>query len=380
MTKKQKNMKLRISLLLIICAICAISFIWQNQLETALNNFINPPISTDVDSCELKVHFIYVGQGDSILIELPDDKIMLIDSGPGDGEKLLVDYLNFVFQTREDRVIDYFLITHQDEDHVGGADKVFDNFDVENFYRPNVYTQKEAEDLNITNSKNICKTGVFGTMITKMEEEGCLTVNVVEGGSKMLLDESCGYEIEFITPLKESYSNANDYSPMTILTYKDRKFLFTGDAETAVESELIAVDKVNDIDVDVLKVGHHGSNSSSGKDFLKAISPEYAVICVGIDNTYKHPTESTLENLKAEVGESNIYRTDIDGNIIVGVDKDEETHGKASIKIATNGELHQIVNIKWWYVVVIVIGASFVILILPAKKQKQIAKKIKAKK
>ena len=378
--KKQKNMKLRICIWLLICVVCAISFIWQQPLSTALNNLINPPISSDVQSCELKVHYISVGQGDSILLELPDDKIMLIDAGPGSGEDTLIKYLNSVFVTRPDRVIDYFLVTHQDEDHIGGADKVFDNFEVEKFYRPKVYTPEEAADLGVKDKDNICDTKVFETMIEKMAKENCKNVVEVEGGKQMpYLADNCGYNIKFLSPIDESYADPNDYSPIMILTYEQRKFMFTGDAEEFVEDQVVARYSKSDLDIDVLKVGHHGSNTSSSEEFLDAVDPQYAVICVGKDNKYNHPTESTISKLTAKVGENNIYRTDNDGNVIIGIDKDETTMGKASIKIATNGEVRLVVKIEWWYVVVIVVGVSFVVLILPAKSQKKLAKKLKNK-
>ena len=105
--RSAKNWAIRICAFLIIVAILGVSFIWQAQLEQKINELINPTISSDVESCELRVHFIDVGQGDSIAIELPDDKIMLVDAGPGSSEDALINYLNnAIFSKRQDRVID----------------------------------------------------------------------------------------------------------------------------------------------------------------------------------------------------------------------------------------------------------------------------------
>ena len=161
--RSAKNWAIRICLFLVIVAILGVSFIWQKPLEEKINQLINPAISSDVESCELRVHFIDVGQGDSIAIELPDDKIMLVDAGPGSAEDALINYLNnAIFSKRQDRVIDYFMVTHQDEDHIGGADKVFDNFEVQNFYRPKVYTFQEETEMGVDlPNDSTCDTKVF---------------------------------------------------------------------------------------------------------------------------------------------------------------------------------------------------------------------------
>lgn len=380
--RSAKNWTIRICVFLLIAAILGVSFIWQTQLEEKINNLINSTISSDVESCELRVHFIDVGQGDSIAIELPDDKIMLVDAGPGSSENALINYLeNAIFAKRQDRVIDYFMITHQDEDHTGGADKVFDNFEVQNFYRPKVYTSQEETNLGLNLSDDsICDTKVYRTMIEKLEAENCDNVvfhdirdNIAE------FDANCGYTIEFLSPLDDVYEDPNDYSPIIILTYMNTKIMLTGDAEEFVEKQVLDLYSKSELDIDVLKLGHHGSSTSTSQDFLDAVNPTYAVICVGKDNKYNHPNEPVLNRVISKIGEHNIYRTDTDGNVVFGVDKDQLTNNKGTIKIATVGEVHTAVYVHWWYIVIVIGGVSFVILILTKKQQKQVERQLKKK-
>lgn len=375
MAKQKKNYKIRITIFLILsCIICA-TFFFNNQLETWLNNIIYPEIDNNVEDCELKVHFIDVGQGDSILIELPDDKIMLVDAGPGSGEEKLTAYLSNFFSTQPDLNIDYFIITHQDEDHIGGADKVFDNYNVLSFYRPNVYTPEEILNSNLT-GVNSCETNVFKTTINKMYAEGCNWFVNEENPNLLALQSGCGYTIEFLGPIDQKYTKPNNYSPIMIITYQNRKIMLTGDAEELVEDQVI--DKYGSyLQCDVLKLGHHGSSSSTTQDFLDAVNPTYAVICVGEGNDYNHPNETVLARVNNKIGSHNVYRTDTFGNIIFGIDKDSITSGKAEIKISYHKGTVVKVYIKWWYVVVLIEGILFVVIILPKAKQKKVIKQLK---
>ena len=345
MAKEKTNnkwFKVKVVIFIVIASLCAVSFIWQNQLEKWINYVYNPEISSDVLACELRMHFIDIGQGDSIAIELPDNKIMVIDAGPGKSEQTLVNYLNnAIFANRENKVIDYFIVTHQDEDHIGGADKIFDNFEIKNFYRPNVYNSYEIErDGLIIPAKNICNTQVFNTMIEKMEAENCENIVVNSVYEDMpYLDANCGYDIEFLSPIDQTYSDANNYSPIIILTYQNRKIMLTGDAETKVENQVLNAYSASELKVDVLKLGHHGSSTSTSENFLNAVNPTYAVICVGEGNKYNHPTESVLERVTNKLGSHNVYRTDINSNIIFGIDADEISNGKGTIKISVNGQI-----------------------------------------
>ena len=371
-TKTKSNYTFKIIIFLLISALLCSTFLFNDKLENWLNNLINPKISSEVDDCELKVHFIDVGQGDSILIELPDDKVMLVDSGTGKSEQNLVDYLTSFYSSRSDLDLDYFIITHQDEDHTGNADVVFDMLNVLNFYRPNVYTPQEIEDYGYSDC-GVCDTGCYEDMIEKMYlEPNCdVTVNVsdVDIENSLALPSDCDYNVRFLSPNESTYSDPNNYSPIMILEYMGRKIMLTGDAEKDVEEEVLDLYSYDVLSCDVLKLGHHGSSTSTSQDFLNAINPTYAVISVGEGNSYGHPDETILNRVKAYVG-NQIYRTDINGNIIFGIDKDSVTNGKAEIKISTNKGVIITTHIEWWCVVVAVEGLVFVIIFVPKGKYK----------
>ena len=371
--KQKRNIKLRLIIFFILSLLVCSTFFFNDTLENWLNNKINPPISEDVENCELKVHFIDVGQGDSILVEFPDDKIMLVDAGPGSNEDDLLSYLNSVFETRNDREIDYFIATHQDEDHVGGADVVFDNFDINVFYRPKVYTDEEMESLGYETSQvNTCNTKCFTTMIEKAYQENCDIFDTQIDINPLFLSEDCSYDVQFLSPSQSKYQDANNYSPIIRIEYLSRVFMLTGDAETDIEDEVL--DNYKDtpqfLKCDVLKLGHHGSRTSTSKEFLEALSPTYAVISVGVGNSYNHPNDEVVARVASYIGEQNIFRTDEMGNIVFGIDADNINLGKGAIQIATlKGAVFNI-HIEWWCVVLGIECILFAVIILPKKKEK----------
>lgn len=244
----------------------------------------------NIYSNNLIIHYIDVGQGDSIFIELPNHKSILIDAGEASSSEKIINYIKDLDYTK----IDYVVSTHPHADHIGGLAKVIDTFDIGNIYMPKVVaTSKTYENLLTTiSNKNLkIKTGKAGVEIIKEDE----------------------LEAVIVAPNKEKYPSYNNYSIVVKLIYGNTSYLFTGDAEEISENEI-----KNNIDVDVLKVGHHGSNTSSSIEFLKRVTPEYAIISVGENNKYNHPSESTIENLKKYT--NNIYRTDLNGTIILTSD------------------------------------------------------------
>ena len=371
--KQKRNIKLRLAIFLMLSLLVCTTFFFNDTLEVWVNELVNPPISEDIENCELKVHFIDVGQGDSILIELPDDKIMLVDSGPGSNEDDLLKYLNQVFAVRADRDIDYFIVTHQDEDHVGGADVVFDNFNILTFYRPNVYTDAEIKSYGYSlDDDNICNNDCYTTMIGKAYDEGCEMFVSEQAVNPLFLDDDCSYDVQFLSPTKNTYSEANNYSPMILIEYKYRKILLTGDAEKEVEDEVIEDygNILGFLNCDVLKLGHHGSETSTSQEFLNAVHPSYAVISVGTDNTFGHPDEEVYNRVASMIGEQNIFRTDEMGNVVFGIDADNLVMGKGTIQITTlKGTIFN-VHIEWWCVVLSLECILFTIIIAPKKKSK----------
>jgi len=240
----------------------------------------------------LAAHFLDVGQGDACLVVCPDETVLLIDAGPSSAANVVVGYLRDLDIER----IDHLVFTHPHADHIGSGAAVLEAFDVSNVYMPRTgHTSQTYENL-----------------LLAIKDEG-LTVTEAKAGK--VLFEKQNLKAEFIGPVK-AYDDLNDWSAVIALTYGDRVFVFTGDAEAAAEADMLAAQLVPD--GDCLKVGHHGSSTSSTKAFLQAISPEVAVICVGADNRYGHPTAETLARLEAVGAE--VYRTDQHGTVVVSTD------------------------------------------------------------
>jgi competence protein ComEC len=240
----------------------------------------------------MKVHFIDVGQGDSILIQVNGIN-MLIDAGPAENSEDLISYL----KKQKIRKLHYIVATHPHEDHIGGMSAVIRKFDVGEFYAPKI----------------IAETRYFEDMTVSLKEKG-LMITPARKGTFLYLGQKT--ECEMLSPCSESYDNLNNYSSVILIIYGSSSFLFTGDAEELAETEIIGTGA--DIDCDVLKAGHHGSSTSSSKQLLEATTPDTAVISAGRRNDYGHPSKTVLSAL--EKIDAQIYRTDIDGTIILESD------------------------------------------------------------
>jgi len=234
----------------------------------------------------LKVHFIDVGQGDSILIQQGNES-MLVDAGPNASSTAVEKYIASLGITN----LAYVVGTHPHEDHIGGLDYVINSFSIGKIYMP----------------RAAASTKTFEDVLTAISRKG-LKVTAPAAGESFKLGDAA---VEILAPNSSSYDSLNNYSIVLKVTYGSTSFLLAGDAQSLSESEMIS--KGFDLKADVLKVGHHGSTSSTTKSFLNKVDPKYAVISVGADNTYGHPAQKTLEKLESKG--VTVYRTDKSGTI-----------------------------------------------------------------
>lgn len=242
----------------------------------------------------LSIHTIDVGQGDSILIQTPSSKNILIDGGDDNSHHIISSYL----KKQNVENIDYIIATHFDSDHIGGLDNIIDKFNVSNIYAPNY----ESDTVSYQNLINSC--------LNKNLNLQCLS-----SGDFINIEDNINLAVLAPSYIQEE-NNLN--SIVFRLDYKNKSFLFTGDAEANNELNIINSYELNDIDF--LKVGHHGSSSSTTSEFVEEVSPDIAVISCGYKNQYGHPHKSTLDTLE----KNNVltYRTDILGNIVFYSDGD----------------------------------------------------------
>ncbi|KAB3530727.1 ComEC/Rec2 family competence protein [Alkaliphilus serpentinus] len=249
---------------------------------------ISPNVQTISNDRFLKVHVLDVGQGDSILITTPENKAVLIDGGQPQYGPYIVDYL-------EDQgvdTIDILIATHPHADHIGGLKDVIEALEIKEMIMPKVsHTSKTFEELLLTiESKN-------------------LLITPAKGGLTYQLDPDISLSI--LAPLRDGNS-LNNWSVVARLVYDNKAFLFTGDAEIEVEEDLLATYEEVNLKSHLLKVGHHGSKTSTSKEFLDAVEPDIAVISLGKNNTYGFPHTETLEKLQ----NFHIYRTDHHGTVV----------------------------------------------------------------
>lgn len=242
-------------------------------------------------SNKLIVNYIDVGQGDSELIEC-NGEYMLVDAGEKDKGTVVVNYL----KSRGVEKLDYVVATHPHSDHIGGMAEVLNAFPVSNIIMPKV---------NNT-------TATYTNMLKVIQQKGIKAIEPKIGDSYKLGNST----FTIVGPKKYDTKNMNNDSVAFRLVYGNNSFLFCGDAEKEEESDIIASGQT--LKSDVYKVSHHGSTTSSSTAFLNKVQPKYAIIEVGEGNSYGHPKEKTLEAL-SKIG-ATIYRTDLNGNIVISSD------------------------------------------------------------
>lgn len=238
----------------------------------------------------LRVDFLNVGQADCALLST-NGHYMVIDGGNNGDADTILSYLEGQGVEKLDAVVG----THPHEDHIGSLDAIINHFDVDAVYMPKImHTSKTFEDV-----------------LDAVANKG-LKIKSPSPGDTIDFN---GLEIEVLGPQRE-YKDFNNNSIVLKVNAGETAFLFTGDAEETAEKDILQAGC--DLQADVLKVGHHGSSTSSSQAFLQAVKPKYAVISVGVGNSYHHPEEEALQRLQSIGAE--IYRTDLQGNIVCTTD------------------------------------------------------------
>ena len=291
-----KNKKL--IYLVIILVISVVSAVFGLDNYDKLFNGDHPYESAETAETQpdqLEVHYIDVGQGDSSLI-ICGGEAMLIDAGENGNE---LDVLTCLRLNGIEK-LDYIIASHQHTDHIGGLPEVLDEIGADNIIMPRL--TKEQTPTNST----------YTAFLKSVQNSGAKVIASKVGATYTL--GSATFEI--LGPVTNEVEDINSMSVVVKLTYGENTFLFTGDAEKDEERSIIATGA--DLDCDVLKVGHHGSGTSSCTDWLDAVTPEICVIQVGDDNDYGHPHENIVERLMKYADE--IYRTDLCGDIVITSD------------------------------------------------------------
>ena len=255
---------------------------------------VEPSDNTEPKS-SFEVHFIDVGQGDCSLV-VCDGQTLLIDAGENGHETDVINYIRSLGIEK----LDYIIATHPHSDHIGGMAEVIEEFGMNNIIMPRL-----TEKLTPT-------TKTYTKMLNAIQSSGAKVISAQVGSTYTL----GGASFEILGPVTDDAEDLNSMSVVVKMTHGENTFMFTGDAETDEEKEIIETGA--NLDADVLKMGHHGSNTSSHKDFLAEVTPEICVILCGKDNDYGHPHKEPLERVKNYTND--IYRTDICGSIVVSSD------------------------------------------------------------
>ena len=285
---KRKYRKIKgfvVTLVVIIAAILGL-FFGKDALEK------QKPVVEPVSGNEVQFHFIDVGQGDAALIRTAAGDI-LIDASTNSAEDQLKAYLDNLGITD----IEYAVFTHPDEDHIGGADMILENYNVKRVILPDVAKT----------------TAPYKKMMTAIENEKCEVIMATPDKIFKVGELKC----TILAPGGTNYDSYNDYSVVVRVDYGETSVLFTGDAEKTSEKEMLeryGAAAGGMLDCDLIKVGHHGSASSSTQAFLKAVTPEYGVISVGEGNDYGHPVPEILARYEAM--NVKLHRTDLEGSIV----------------------------------------------------------------
>lgn len=286
-SKSRKSQKNHIVEIIIVLILAFISGYYFNDAGGFTGEFGSLSDIEDLGDGKAYFHFIDVGQGDSTLITSGDQSV-IIDTGSASEADYVSEYINSYVKE-----VEYMILTHPHEDHMGCAAEVLRNVEVKNVIMPDASTDSKY----------------FSRFLDAVEEKGVNVIQAVPGDVYTVGEMT----LTILAPLEDSYDNPNNYSVVTRVDVGETSVLFTGDAETEVEKALLAR-YTTELDCDLYQAGHHGSTTSNTKDFIAAVSPAAAVISCGRDNSYGHPHAEVLTAF-SDFGVE-VFRTDQLGNIV----------------------------------------------------------------
>jgi len=408
----------RVIVFSIIMVLALISLPFSNSIEaiyTTKANASSIVASTNevINNSGLQVHFVDVGQGDCIMINLPDGKNMIIDSGDNNStiSSHMIAYAN-EYIVKDNEVVDYLVLTHAHADHVGNMDDIIEEFQVNNIYRAPEFYQKYSttnqSEITLNNEEenfastsgvtlkenyNIVSTNVMRDfLIDAYDEPNCNMYifndnngNPIITGSAEGKDYAFTFytidENEYYSPTNTNLKNPNNYSILIVLEYDGLKFAFTGDGEQYIEQQLIDKYGENLPNVDFMQMAHHGSKTASSQDYVTILDPEYAFVSVAEVNTYGLPDEEPIEVLNnIGVEQTCIFMTKDYGDIIIGMGYSSSSNGDAILNSNMAIALSKgsnIVSIKWWEIAGSFVLVSAIIIFLTPTAKKKVLKTIK---
>lgn len=404
---KKGHWKARIFAMILITAALGVSLLFEAEINRALGFVREEQTPTVTESIDLDVHFVDVGQGDACILELPDDRVMLIDAGERDSEDKLIQYIDENIRRDGEKLdgFDIVMLTHSDSDHCGEMADVLEQYPAEVFYRPNVAATRDGYT-----DPGIAAGDLYGSYESKdtMQYRDAIEAGYATAGTTYATDatddeqnvirpegisegEPGYYTLTLYTPTVDSYSDANNYSPIMILEYEGKRFALSGDAEKEAEAEFVALAKEREgkfsvfddsFYVDVIKLGHHGSDTSTSADYLEVITTPsacpsiFAIASCGSKSEYGHPSDKTIETLKkAGFVEEHILTTFTAGSIVATVSLD----GNGMYALTVGGVVApapEAFQWRWLYVAGILFAAAFVLIIILPSLTKSRRKKV----
>ena len=315
----KKKLKAKIIAFIIVAVVLfAVSVVsWFVPMEAWKYYVSLPHIPKRVDG-SLRIHYIDVGQGDATLVEFPDGKTLLIDGGD-DLESHKTTLIRYMNALKVDS-LDYLVVTHADADHVGGLDAVIRHKDIKTVLLP-----EQMEE-----------SAQYNEVLTALSKKTCEIQKV-----RRTCLENGAYTLSILYPcasVETEVKDDNECSAVVWLEYQGVGALFMGDAPDSVEDVLVDEDKHGLLreftptlrGTEILKVAHHGADSSTGEAFVEYLQPKTAVVSCGKNNAYGHPGEKTLQTLTDR--EITVYRTDEQGHIVITIEKDSTTYTVQTIE------------------------------------------------